>query len=225
MTAPFWTHWLKEYALESMVLWHQPAWPHRSGVIPDDQPLVKCTSSWKSALDHPSLVQELIAAEVREGFIAHVPGGIKSLNEHYEQVAVGKLGVVLAEGRSPRLVVDSSVSNVTANTVIPNHMLLPKISDLILQCAPEGNAVEQFLQLTLDVSKAHRRILIHPEDRGLLCFHVGDELYQCLCLNFGARASEWYWGRVAGLMVRTSHRSWTTITHYGNTWMICWPGL
>ena len=153
-----------------------PAWPHRTGVIPDDQPLIECTSSWKSALDHPSLVRALIAAEVSEGFIAHVPGGIKSLNEHYEQVAVGKLGIVLAEGRSPRLVVDSSVSNVTANTVIPNHMLLPKISDLV-QCAPEGNAVEQFLQLTLDVSKAHRRILIHPDDRGLLCFHVGDELY------------------------------------------------
>ena len=132
-----------------------PAWPHRTGVIPDDQPLIECSSSWKSALDHPSLVRELIAAEVSDGFIAHVPGGIKSLNEHYEQVAVGKLGIVLAEGRSPRLVVDSSVSNVTANTVIPNHMLLPKISDLI-QCAPEGNAVEQFLQLTLDVSKAHR---------------------------------------------------------------------
>ena len=120
----------------------------------------------------------------------------------------------LAEGCSPGLVVDSSISNVTANTVIPNHMLLPRISDL-MQCAPSESAVEQVVHLTLDVSKAHRRILIHPADRGLLCFHVGDELYQCLCLNVGARASGWYWGRVAGLMVRTSH---ALLDHHHALW-------
>ena len=75
--------------------------------------------------------QELVAAEVAEGFVAPVPGGLLALRQQFGQVAVGKLGVVLAEGRSPRLVVDSSVSNVTANTSIPNHMLLPKISDLM----------------------------------------------------------------------------------------------
>ena len=147
--------------------------------------------------------QELVAAEVAEGFVAPVPGGLPALRQQFGQVAVGKLGVVLAEGRSPRLVVDSSVSNVTANTSIPNHMLLPKISDL-MDSGPREFSREQLIQLTLDVSKAHRRILIHPDDRGLLCFHVGDRLYQCLCLNFGARASGWYWGRVAGLMVRTA---------------------
>ena len=89
---------------------------------------------------------------------------------------------------------------------MPNQMLLPKITD-VMSCAPLHFAVEQSTQLTLDVSKAHRRILIHPDDRGLLCFHVGDELFQCesVCLNFGARACGWYWGRVAGLMVRTSY--------------------
>ena len=35
--------------------------------------------------------------------------------------AVGKLGVVLAEGRPPRLVVDSSVSGVTSNAHLPNR--------------------------------------------------------------------------------------------------------
>lgn len=112
--------------------------------------------------------------------------------------------MVIAEGRSPRLVVDSSVSNVTANTIIPNDMMLPRISD-VLQCAPMTMAQQQMIQLTLDVSKAHRRILIDPKDGGILCFHANGELYRCITLNFGARASGWYWGRVAGLMVRTSH--------------------
>eukprot|EP00435_Cladocopium_sp_Y103_P020066 s4625_g4.t2 len=92
--------------------------------------------------------------------------------------------------------------------------MLPKISD-VMQCAPSTLAAEQLTQLTLDVSKAHRRVLIHPEDRGLLCFHVGDDLYQSICLNFGARASGWYWGRVAGLMVRTSH---ALLDHHHALW-------
>eukprot|EP00435_Cladocopium_sp_Y103_P069793 s1010_g34.t1 len=152
-----------------------PAWPQRDPALIEDHPLVECTSAWKSALDHAQLVRDLVAAEVADGFAALVPGGVDELRSKYDQVAIGKLGVVLAAGRSPRLVVDSSVSNVTSNTAIPNHMLLPKISD-VMRCAPLGMAAEQVTQLTLDVSKAHRRILIHPDDRGLLCFHVGEDL-------------------------------------------------
>ena len=142
--------------------------------------------------------------ELDAGFIAHVPGGLAELKQQFERTAVGKLGVVIAEGRSPRLVVDSSISNVTSNTVIPNHMMLPRISD-ILSCAPTEMAQQQVIQLTLDVSKAHRRILIDQQDGGMLCFHANGQLYRCITLNFGACASGWYWGRVAGLMVRTSH--------------------
>ena len=36
-----------------------------------------------------------------------------------------------------------------------------------------------------------------------------------MCLNFGARASGWYWGRVAGLMVRTSH---ALLDHHHALW-------
>ena len=191
-----------------------PAWPIRAPTTTQDEPLIECSSAWKSAIDHHDLVEELVAAEVADGFVAPVPGGLAALRQQFNQVAVGKLGVVLAEGKSPRLVVDSSVSNVTANTCIPNHMLLPKISDL-MDSAPRDFSREQLIQLTLDVSKAHRRILIHPDDRGLLCFHVGDRLYQCLCLNFGAGASGWYCGRVAGLMVRTAH---ALLDHHHALW-------
>jgi len=93
---------------------------------------------------------------------------------------------------------------VTANTVLPNHMLLPRISD-VMQCAPMGMSAQQMTQLTLDVSKSHRRILVAPEDGGLLCFHANRELYRCITLNFGACASGWYWGRLAGIMVRSCH--------------------
>ena len=76
-----------------------------------------------------------------------------------------------------------------------DHVLLPRTSD-VLGCAPSRMAQQQMIQLALGVSKAHRLILINPHD---------GELYRCLTLNFGACTSGWYWGRVAGLMVRMGH--------------------
>lgn len=70
---------------------------------------------------------------------------------------MGKLGLVCADNRAPRLVVDSTVSGVTANTHIPNRMLLPRISD-VLQAAPMEASGVKLVALTLDVAKAHRRI-------------------------------------------------------------------
>ena len=69
-----------------------------------------------SARDHPEIVDDLIQAELADGFIAHVPGGLEELKTMYSRTAVGKLGLVLAPNRSPRLVVDSSISNVTDPT-------------------------------------------------------------------------------------------------------------
>ena len=47
-----------------------------------------------------------------------------------------------------------------------------------------GISAQQMTQLTLDVSKAHRRILVAPEDRGLSCFHAIGELYRCITAKF-----------------------------------------
>ena len=58
----------------------------------------------------------------------------------------------------------------------------------------------------MDVAKAHRRIKIAPADQGLLCFWFQDILFKSVTLNFGARASGYFWSRVAGLMVRSFHR-------------------
>lgn len=82
-------------------------------------------------------------------------------------------------------------------------MMIPRISD-VLHCTPSGMAKPQMIQLTLDVSKTNRRILIDPKNGGMLCFANG-ELYCRIALTFGVCTSGWYWGRVAGLMLRTSH--------------------
>lgn len=182
-----------------------PAWPSISQSIGDPPPLEHCTQSYSSALDHFELVTNLLEEEMAAGFIAEVKGGVSELQSRYPKSAIGKLAVIVIEGKAPRLVVDSSVSHVTDHTALPNHVSLPKISDVIA-CCPLGAAVEQMTGYTMDVSKAHRRIKIKPSDRGLLCFWHGTRLFQCLTLNFGARASGWWWNRVAALMVRTFHK-------------------
>ena len=71
---------------------------------------------------------------------------------------------------------------------------------------PLSDSLERLVALVLDVAKAHRRILIRKQDRGLLCFRHKNVLYQCTTLNFGARVSSFYWARAAGLLVRLIHR-------------------
>ena len=123
------------------------------------------------------------------------------------RTAVGKLGVVVTPDRPPRLAVDSSVSGVTSNTRLPNKAPNPSLSD-VRKCMPLCPANESLAGLVLDVSKAHRRVRIRSQDQGLLCFRHRDVLYQSVTLNFGARASGFYWNRVAGLLVRLAHRLW-----------------
>ena len=152
-----------------------------------------------------SFSDSLLAEEIREGWVREVPGGVAALRDQYAHCAVGKLGLVQTPGRAPRLVVDSSVSAVTENTTLPNRSCNPTLSYL-RRCLPLSPAQEDLAALVLDVSKAHRRIKIRPEDQGLPCFHRREKLYHCLTLNFGARASSYYWSRAAGLLCRLLHR-------------------
>ena len=153
------------------------------------------------------IVDDLLAKELDEGWIRPVPGGDAELASRYRHTAVGKLGVVVSPDRPPRLVVDSSVSGVTSNTRLPNKAPNPSLAD-VRKCLPLCPANESLAALVLDVSKAHRRVCIRPADQGLLCFRHRGILYQSLTLNFGARASGFYWNRVAGLLLRLTHRLW-----------------
>ena len=185
----------------------QPCTVMAPGLPPDadPRPLECCASAWQSALLDSATVDKLLQEELQQGWIREVPGGLAALREQYRLCAVGKLGLVKATGRPPRLVVDSSVSAVTENTVLPNRSCNPTLAHL-RRCLPLSSACEDLTALVLDVSKAHRRIKIRPQDQGLLCFHHQGKLCQCLTLNFGARASSYYWSRTAGLLCRLLHR-------------------
>ena len=135
----------------------------------------------------------------RGGSICLAPGGDAELRCRYSHSAVGKLGVVLSEGRPPRL----------ALSVASRATLFCLIRLRTRRCMMSADAclwslLERLCAVVLDVSKAHRRVCIRPAGQGLLCFRHRGRLDQSLTLNFSARASGFYWGRRA--LVRFLHR-------------------
>ena len=110
--------------------------------------------------------------EMREGWIAEVPGGIVKPVPR----AVGNwVWCKLLAGRR----VWSSTG------LCLEHGPLPHLR----RCLPIGGAQEDMYALVLDVAKAHRWIKICPEEQSLLCFHHRDRLFKCQIINLGAKAS------------------------------------
>ncbi|CAE7850978.1 unnamed protein product, partial [Symbiodinium sp. KB8] len=70
-------------------------WPLRSDE-PELADLVICEGAWRSASDNPTQVRELIASELQEGWIEEY-SSLSEIQSKFTSVAVGKLGLVVAE--------------------------------------------------------------------------------------------------------------------------------
>ena len=196
-----------------------PAWPSSTASIDEPVPLLTCDSAWKSALDHPDVVASLVQDEIDAGFIVEVADGLEALQRQFSKGGFWKIGC----GDHGRACPSSGGGQLHFQRHCQHCLAQPYATSKDCRCAdgmrPDINGPREMVQLTMDVSKARRRILIHPEDAGLLCFHANGKLYRCATLHFGARASGWYWGRVAGLMVRCCH---ALLSH--SQLMIFWLG-
>ena len=177
-------------------------WPTRDAehIIPE---LHICEGAWQSAESQPDIVHSLLEEELREEWISEY-ASLEAIQSEFPQVALGRLGLVLAEGRSARLVVDSSISGVTSSSAIPNCISNPRIED-VSECAPSYVPPDPWVGASIDVKKAHRRMKIASQERALLAFSFRGRYFISNCLNFGARASSWYWSRLAGSLLRLSH--------------------
>ena len=80
-------------------------------------------------------------------------------------VAVGKLNVVFADNKEPRLVLDSTVCQVNTRCYLPERLSLPMASDLAL-ATQAGDAPGA----SIDFKAAHKQIQVRPDEHGLLLF-------------------------------------------------------
>ena len=180
-------------------------WPHVPDAHPLRLPLEACQGNWKPAEAEPDLTQSLIDSEIANGWVELFQGSEADARLAWPQgIAVGKLNVVTAEGKDPRLVLDSTVCQVNPSCCLPEKVVLPSAADVRSAFQPE-DAHGLWLGASLDVKAAHKRVMVKASDRGLLLFRFQGKLYYYKVCHFGARFSAYWWQRLGGVLVRLLH--------------------
>ncbi|CAE7042088.1 unnamed protein product [Symbiodinium sp. CCMP2592] len=172
-----------------------------------DEPtdLLVCEGNWQRAEADPALLQELIEEEVSAGYIEEVPS-LEAAYERWgkERVAVGRVNIVKAPGRSARLVIDNSICNTNQNCHVPEQFSLPSLQDIQAAYPPREDE-EPVSGFSLDVKGVHKTSLVREQDRGLLGLRQQERLFFYHVCPFGATFSSHWFARLGGFFVRCLH--------------------
>ena len=181
-------------------------WPSQDTVdLNDLPPLELCWGNWKAAEEMPEVVAELLQKELDNKWVVETPYTQTEAKEAFlEGVAIGKLNVVIAEGRDPRLVLDSSICNVNGRCQLPERVALPTALDIRLATL-DADPHSAFVGAGLDFKAAHKQVKVRPEEHGLLMFRCRGKLYHYVVCHFGGRFSAYWWQRVGAFLLRQCH--------------------
>ena len=180
-------------------------WPKKpQNEIPSDH-LHSFDSNWAGANEDPQLTWSLIKEELKQGWIEEIPGGLPEAQRRWSQCAVGKLNVVQASGRKPRLVLDSSCCNVNQQCILPETMILPTVDDVRSTLQP-SDCGSSWSGLSLDIQAAHKQIRLRESDRGLVMFQFQSRYFAYRVAHFGGRFSAFWWSRMGALLLRLLHQ-------------------
>ena len=138
----------------------------------------------------------------RTSFIEEIPSISEAQRRWPKGIALGKLGVVCADNRDPRLVLDSTICGMNGRCHLPEKQRLPNlrhVSFFLSTCPP---LQDQWQGASIDIKAAHKRMLIREDERGALLFQFEKRLYAYRTANFGAKTS----GRVSGALLRLIHK-------------------
>lgn len=132
---------------------------------------------WKGAADNVELARELFMKDVSAGF-AYILlcGAAEAVQKWGSNVAAGRLGVVQAPGRKPRLIGDGNISGASRACIVPETARLPGLSSVQRFLSESGN-VSAWVALSFDVASAHKLTRVKPEEQGLGCFALGNDFF------------------------------------------------
>ena len=171
----------------------------------DDIQLQQCTGNWTRAERDPALLRSLVDKEIQAGHVAAFAGDRAAAAKHWPQgIAVGKLNIVLAEGRDPRLVLDSAVCNANTLCRIPEHVALPSAHE-VMKSFQHRDAYGNWIALALDFKAARKTIKVRPQEQGTLLFEIDGALHHYTVCHFGAKVSAYWWSRLGVLLTRAAH--------------------
>ena len=93
---------------------------------------------------------ELLQAELDAGYVIEMPS-LEAARARWPRVAIGKANVIVSENRSPRLIIDPSVSGVNGAALIPERYMLPGFGDIRL-AFPVRGCKDEVGGFSLDIS-------------------------------------------------------------------------
>ena len=158
----------------------------------DDVQLQQCTGNWGQAERDPVLLKTLLEKEIQAGHVAPFEGDRAAAAKHWSQgIAIGKLNIVIAEGRDPRLVLDSTVCKANTLCRIPEHVALPSAHE-VMKSFQRGDAYGNWTAIALDFKAAYKTVKLKHSEQGTLLFEVEGKLFHCTVCHFGAQFSA-YW--------------------------------
>ena len=163
-----------------------------------------CSGNWPGATANPELLMALLQAELDAGYVIEMPS-LEAARARWPRVAIGKANVIVSENRSPRLIIDPSVSGVNGAALIPERYMLPGFGDIRL-AFPVRGCKDEVGGFSLDISAAHKTVRIAAEEQGLLGIEANGRFFFYVVAPFGGNFSALWWQRVAGFLIRTSHR-------------------
>ena len=102
-----------------------------------------------------------------KGWLFEVDSLASAQERFGDKLAIGKMSIVNAPGKKPRLVVDSTVCGTNPSCVIPETFSLPSIDD-VRECFPLRMHSGNLAGFALDVKSAHKTVRVRPSDQGLL---------------------------------------------------------
>ena len=192
-------------------------WPQRQPALQDDDlddlHLLHCAGNWTRAEKNPALLDELIQKEISNGWVKEFPGSLADAQRKWPaRTAVGKLNVVLADGKDARLVLDSTACNVNPLCFVPEHVRLPTSADVA--CAfLHDDAYGQSVGLSLDFKAAHKCVQVRQDEQGCLLFQHAGKLFHYTVCHFGAKFSAYWWQRLGGMLLRIAHALLARYSH------------
>ena len=163
-----------------------------------------CTENWLGAESNLELLSSLVDEEVQQGYLEVLPS-LREAEKRWDKVAVGKLNIVQADSKKPRLVIDPSISGTNGACIISERCQLPSV-DSIRHSFPLSGTRRPVVAFSIDVKAARKTIRIREKDRGIMGLRVRDTFMFYRVCPFGASFSAFWFSRLGGFFPRTFHR-------------------
>ena len=145
---------------------------------------------------------------IDQGYLEEIDSLAHAQQRWGDRVAVGRVNVVQAPGKAPRLVVDSSVSATNDACYVPESYQLPLLESIRFS-SPLRECSSVMGGFSLDIRAARKTVRVRERDRGLLGVGLQDgDSYRFFFYKvcpFGATFSSHWFQRVSGFLVRFLH--------------------